>query len=202
MIRTIVFDFGNVVAFFDHGRSVAKLAPHGPLAPVELALRIYGDPIADDYERGFLSTTEFVREALLNGKLSCTPVQFLAAYTDIFWPNPEVRDLIPRLKPQYRLLLGSNTNEAHFLHFTADYAAELAPFDHLVASHHAAARKPDPAFFAYAQQFTHAAPDECLFVDDLPVNVEAARRFGWEGLVYQPGGTLPEKLRAAGVQFT
>src|SRR5689334_17760362 len=127
MIRTIVFDFGNVVAFFDHGRSVAKLAPHTTLPPVELALRVHGHPIAADYERGLLSTTEFVREAILNGRLTCTPVEFLAAYTDIFWPNPEVRDLIPRLKPSYRLLLGSNTNEAHFLRFTADYAAELAP---------------------------------------------------------------------------
>jgi FMN phosphatase YigB (HAD superfamily) len=202
MIRTIVFDFGNVVAFFDHGRSVAKLAAFTPLPPVELALRVYGDPIADDYERGLLSTAEFVREAILNAKLTCTPVEFLAAYTDIFWPNPEVIDLLPRLKPAYRVLLGSNTNEAHFLRYTADFAAELAPFDHLVASHHAAARKPDPAFFAYADQFTHAVPGECLFVDDLPVNVEAARRFGWEGLVYQPDGTLPEKLRAAGVQFS
>ncbi len=202
MIRTIVFDFGNVVAFFDHGRSVARLAAYTSLPPVELALRIYGDPIADDYERGLLRTSEFVREAILNGKLTCTPVEFLAAYTDIFWPNPEVIDLLPRLEPNYRLLLGSNTNEAHFLRYTADYAAELAPFDTLVASHHAAARKPDPGFFGYAHQFTHADSDECLFVDDLPVNVEAARRFGWEGLVYAPDGTLPEKLRAAGVQFT
>jgi putative hydrolase of the HAD superfamily len=202
MIRTIVFDFGNVVAFFDHGRSVAKLAAYTPLPPVELALRVYGDPIADDYERGLLSTSEFVREAILNAKLSCTPVEFLAAYTDIFWPNPEVIDLVPRLKPAYRVVLASNTNDAHYLRYTADYAAELAPFDHLVASHHAAARKPDPSFFAYAQQFTHAQAGECLFVDDLPVNVEAARRFGWEGLVYQADCTLPEKLRAAGVQFT
>lgn len=201
MIRTVVFDFGNVVAFFDHGRAVAKYAAYSPLPPVELALRIYGDPIADDYERGLLSTSEFVREAILNAQLSCTPVEFLAAYTDIFWPNPEVRDLLPRIKPHHRLLLGSNTNEAHFLRYTADYAADLAAFDHLVASHHAAARKPDPAFFAYAHQFTNAAHNECLFVDDLPVNVEAARRFGWEGLVYHPDGTLEAKLRAAGVQF-
>ena len=33
------------------------------------------------------------------------------------------RDLIPRLKPNYRLLLGSNTNELHALHYRKQFAA-------------------------------------------------------------------------------
>ena len=39
-----------------------------------------------------------------------------------------------------------------------------------------------------------------LFVDDLPTNVEAAEKFGWNGIVYQPDGGLIDKLRAAGVE--
>ena len=77
----------------------------------------------------------------------------------------------------------------------------LAHFDHLATSHLAGARKPEPGFLAHVQRFAHAAPAECLFVDDLPVNVEAAQRFGWEGIVYRPDGALGEKLRAAGVEI-
>ena len=201
MIRTIFFDFGNVLAFFDHGRAVAKLAAFTDMDPVELALALYGGPIADDYECGTLTTAEYVREALLNGRLTCTDAEFLTHYTDIFWPNPAVIDLIPRLKPRYRLVLASNTNEAHFVRYTRDFAAALAHFDHVIPSHHAGARKPHPEFFAYALRFADAAPSECVFVDDLPVNVEAAERFGWKGVVYRPDGSLPEKLRAAGVEI-
>ncbi|MDB5310942.1 MAG: yihX [Gemmataceae bacterium] len=202
MIKTIFFDFGNVIAFFDHGRAVAELVRFTDMPPVELALALYGGPIADDYECGTISTAEYVREALLNGRLGCTDVEFLSYYHDIFWENTEVCELIPMLKPRYRLVLASNTNEAHFLRYTRDYADVLAHFDHLVVSHHAGARKPHPEFFAYAKQFAHADPAECVFVDDLPVNVEAADRAGLRGVTYTPDGTLAEKLRAAGVEIS
>lgn len=201
MIRTIFFDFGNVVAFFDHGRAIARFGRFTDMDPVELALAIYGSPIADDYECGRITTAEFFREVALNGRLRCSEAEFLAAYTSIFWPNPEVLALLPRLTPRYRLVLASNTNEAHYLRYTRDFADPLARFDHLVASHHAGARKPHPEFFAHAARFAAAEPHECLFLDDLPVNVEAAERFGWKGLVYAADGTATEKLAALGIQL-
>lgn len=201
MVRTVILDFGNVVAFFDHARALRQLARFTDVDPVELGLILYGSPIEDAYERGAIPTTEYVREAILNGRLTCTSDEFLTAYCDIFWPNPEVMDLLPRLEPRYRLVLASNTNDAHFGRFSRDYAAVLSHFDHLGTSHRAGARKPQPEFFAHVQRFAQAEPSACLFVDDLPGNVEAARRFGWQGIVYRPDGTLAEKLRAAGVEI-
>lgn len=201
MIRTIFFDFGNVLAFFDHQRAVEKLVKYTDLNAIELTLRLYGGPILDDYETGKIPTAEYVRESKLNGRLSCTADEFVARFCDIFWRNDEVCDLIPRLKPKYRLVLASNTVDAHFRRYVADYADVFVHFNHLVASHHAGHRKPHPEFFAYAHQFALAEPDECLFVDDLPVNVETAERFGWKGIVYAPDGTLADKLRSAGVEI-
>jgi putative hydrolase of the HAD superfamily len=97
-------------------------------------------------------------------------------------------------------VLASNTNDAHFTKYTFQFARELSHFDHLVTSHFARARKPEPEFFAFAQRRAGADPGECLFVDDLGVNVEAAERFGWKGLLYRPDGTLVQKLQAAGVE--
>lgn len=201
VVKTIFFDFGNVIGFFDHGRAIAKLARFTDMDPMELALALYGGPIADDYECGLISTHEYVREAKLNGRLACSDAEFLASYCDIFWRNPESCQLIPRLKGRYRLVLASNTNESHFLRFTRDFADVLHHFDHLVVSHHAAARKPHPEFFAYAHQYAHAEPHECVFVDDLPVNVEAGERSGWRGVAYTSPGTLVEQLRAVGIEI-
>ena len=198
--RTVIFDFGNVVAFFDHSRAVARLAPYTDLPPVELALKLYGSQIEDFYERGLIDTDEYVREALLNARLSCTSEQFLGAFGAIFWRNFEVCDLIPRLKPKYRVVLASNTTRAHFETYTKQFADVLVHFDHLGTSFNARARKPEPAFFAHIQNHAHAEPHECVFVDDLPTNVEAAELFGWTGVVYRPDGTLTDKLRAAGVE--
>jgi glucose-1-phosphatase len=202
MIRTIFFDFGNVIGFFDHQRAIEKLVKFTDLNAIELSLRLYGGPIVDDYEIGKITTAEYVREARLNGRLTCTQDEFLACFCDIFWRNPEVCDLIPKLKPRYRVVLASNTVDAHFRRYLADYADIFVHFNHLVASHHAQSRKPHMEFFDYAHQFALAEPDECLFVDDMPVNIETAERFGWKGIIYRPEGTLADKLRAAGVQLS
>ena len=199
-IKTVIFDFGNVVAFFDHSRAVARLAQYTEFPPVEIALKLYGSPIEDAYERGLIDTDEYVREALLNARLTCTAEQFLSAFGAIFWRNFEVCDLVPLLKPKYRVVLASNTTRAHFDTYTKQFADVLCHFDHLGTSFDARARKPEPAFFAHVQEFAQCEPGECLFVDDLPTNVEAAEKFGWNGVVYRPNGTLADKLRAAGVE--
>jgi FMN phosphatase YigB (HAD superfamily) len=200
-VRTVIFDFGNVIAFFDHGRAVARLATQTDMPAVELALVLYGSAIEDAYERGAIGTAEYVREGKRNGRLKCTDEEFVAAFADIFWRNDEVCALIPQLKPKYRVVLASNTTPAHFEKYTVQFADAVRHFDHLGTSFEAHARKPEPAFFAHIQTHAKAEPSECVFIDDLPTNVEAAEKFGWRGVVYRPDGTLADKLRAAGVEI-
>ncbi len=200
-MKTIFFDFGNVLAFFDHMRATTQLARHTDISPAELMLQLYGGSIEDAYEVGKMTTAEYVRQSKLNGRLRCTDAEFLTAFVDIFWRNDDVCNLIPRLKPRYRLVLASNTNDAHYTHYCQQFADVLTHFDFLGASHQAGFRKPDAGFFAYCQRFAEAAPQECLFVDDLAVNIEAAERHGWRGVCYRPGTRIEDLLRAAGVQL-
>ena len=175
-VRTVIFDFGNVIAFFDHGRAIARLADFTDVHAAELTLALYGSAIEDAYERGAIDTAEYIREARLNGRLTCTDAQFVAAFADIFWPNFELCELVPLLKPKYRVVLASNTTPAHFDAYAKQFADVLRHFDHLGTSFAAGARKPEAAFFTHIQRHAHAEPGECVFVDDLPTNVEAATR--------------------------
>ena len=47
MIKTILFDFGNVVAFFDHQRAIRQLLPHTDRTPEQLieAGIVLGEPV-------------------------------------------------------------------------------------------------------------------------------------------------------------
>lgn len=201
MIKTIFFDFGNVIAFFDHQRAIRHLTAFTDRAADDLTLMFYGSPVEDDYETGKLTTAQFVAHALKDGELRCTAEQFLAGFVDIFWRNDDVCDIIPRLKPRYRLVLASNTNDAHYRKYTAMFADVLRHFDHLCPSHLAGSRKPHAEYFAHCQKFANAAPNECLFVDDLPINVEHAERHGWKGVCYDSTVPLEAQLRAAGVEL-
>jgi glucose-1-phosphatase len=122
MIRAVCFDFGNVLAAFDHRRAVRRLAPSSALDERTLFEAVYNLALEHDYEAGRLGTAEFVAEARRVGRLSCSDEQFLAASVDIFTPNAEVCALVPRLRPRYKLLLASNTNEAHARQFRRQFA--------------------------------------------------------------------------------
>lgn len=201
MIRTILFDFGNVLGFFDHSRALKQLARFTNMDPTELALVLYGGVLEDDYEIGRISTSEYVEAACKNGWLRCSPVEFQAAFVDIFTENTGVTALIPLLKKNYRIVLASNTNDAHFRHYCKQFDHVLKQFDFLGASHQALARKPHREFYEYCQRFVNCEPSECLFVDDLPSNIAAAEAFGWQGIVLTSAEDLITRMKALGIRI-
>ena len=52
MIQTIVFDFGNVVGFFDHNQTLDKLTPYTDLTVREMYASVYGSELEDRIESG------------------------------------------------------------------------------------------------------------------------------------------------------
>jgi glucose-1-phosphatase len=198
-MKAIIFDLGNVVAFFDHRRALEKLRPFSPLTVEEMFAAVYTGTLEDRIERGQVAPAVFLREVHQLWQLRCD-VDFLAhCVSDIFSANPEVCDLVPRLKERYRLVLGSNTNAIHARRFLTQFADVLSHFDALVLSHEVGARKPDEEFYHACLRFAQAKPAECVFVDDLAANIEGARGVGLHGIVYRPNAGLAEQLRALDV---
>lgn len=67
-------------------------------------------------------------------------------------------------------------------------------FDFVVDSSSAGVRKPDPRIFQIAlQQLGDISPQEVVFLDDYPANVEAARALGLQSILV--GGDLQATLR-------
>jgi putative hydrolase of the HAD superfamily len=194
MIRAIIFDFGKVVGFFDHRLVTSRLAPHGDLPAAELHAFIFDGLLEDDYETGRISSTEFLGQIRDKARLRCSEDVLIASYADIFWPNPDVCNLLPHLRGKYRLLLGSNTSELHSRHFRRQFAEALGHFDALVLSHEIGARKPAAAFFERCVSLAGCAPRECVFIDDLPANVAGAQAYGLHGIVYTSIDDLAKRL--------
>ena len=198
-VSTVVFDFGNVLGFFSHRRAAEQLAAYTDAAPEAIQAYLFGGRLEDDFESGRLSAEVFrgmVRETF---HLRCDDARFDAAFGDMFSPNPEACPLPALLRPRYRVLLLSNTNELHARRFLRQFADVLAPFDALVLSHEVGVRKPDPRIYEHCRRLAGVPASECLFIDDLPSNVEAAAACGWKGIVYRRGDDLRRALANAGV---
>jgi len=198
-MKTIIFDLGNVVAFFDHHRALEKLRPFTPLTPEEMFASVYAGELEDRIERGQLTPAVFLKDVHRRWQLRCDVAFLEHAVGEIFWANPEVCDLVPRLRGRYRLLLGSNTNAVHARRFLKQFAGVLGNFDHLVLSHEIGTRKPDADFFHTCQRLANAKASECVFIDDLSANIDGARSIGFHGIVNRPNENLAEQLRNLGV---
>jgi putative hydrolase of the HAD superfamily len=198
-IKAIVFDFGNVVGYFDHLRTSRRLAEHSELPVDVIHAHLFGGQLGDDYESGRLATSDFIRRVREVCQLRCSDELVAAAWADIFWPNPEVCALLPQLKPSYRLLLGSNTNELHAQQFCRQFRDVFRHFDALVLSHEVGACKPNAAFFHHCQRRAGCPAGECLFIDDVSVNVAGALACGLHGIVYREMADLRKQLGTLGV---
>jgi glucose-1-phosphatase len=201
MIKTIIFDFGKVIAHFDHRLVSRRLSAHTHIPEPEVFAYLFGGRLEDDYESGRLGTQQVVDLAHDKLCLRCTKEELARLYADMFWPNEGVCALVPRLAGRYRLLLLSNTNDLHARQFRPQFRDTLAHFDAVVCSHEVGHRKPARAVFEHCQRLARCAPDECVFIDDLPANVEGARAFGWQGIVYQNDAQLRRDLQALGVRL-
>jgi FMN phosphatase YigB (HAD superfamily) len=200
-MKTIVFDFGNVVGFFDHYRTLRRLEPHTTLSAEAMYRAVYAGQLEEDFECGLIGEQEFLSHFIDRCRLACPADVLGEVCADIFWPNSEVCELVSKLKPRYRVLLGSNTNIIHARYFKQQFADVLRHFDDLVLSFEIGVRKPRPGFFEHCQKLAGSAAAECVFIDDLAENVAAAQELGWHGIVYKPGNDLPGALRRLGIEI-
>jgi FMN phosphatase YigB (HAD superfamily) len=201
-IQAVIFDFGNVLGFFDHHRATRKLAELSSRTEEEIFEEIYTTELEDALEHGRLSVPEFLVRLRETCALAGSDELLGRIFGDVFWENRDVCALVPRLKPKYRLVLGSNCTELHSRIFLAQFAETLRHFDSLVLSHEMKARKPAAAFYKECVRRAGCGPEQCVFIDDLAVNVAGADACGLQGIVYRHPEDLPAKLRALGIEFS
>lgn len=198
MIRAVIFDFGNVICSFDNDLFLRNLLPHSDRTLGELKEGIYGSDLHRRYELGLASSEEFFHEAVRRGRLSISRETFFGAFNGIFTPIPTTSGLIRSLKGRYRIGLLSNTNESHFEQ-TIRKVGVFPLFDSVTVSFDVKAMKPGVGIYRDALDKLRAAPEECVYIDDVEEYAEGARRLGMNGVRYVAHEPLLESLRAVGV---
>jgi putative hydrolase of the HAD superfamily len=200
-ITTVVFDFGNVLGFFSHRKSAEQVAAFTDMSAESVQAYLYGGSLEEDFESGRVSTPVFTGMVRETFKLTCSDEQFAVAFADMFTPNSDVCALVPQLKKRYRVLLLSNTNDLHYRQFREQFADVLSHLDGIIVSHEAGVRKPHPKIYEACLKLAGRPASECVFIDDLPSNIEAARACGWHGVVYRRDLDLRKGLAELGVRI-
>jgi len=83
-----------------------------------------------------------------------------------------------------------------------EVAAIMTKFDHVVESSKVGCRKPEPRFYEIACELVGVSPDECVFLDDLGVNLKPAAAMGMRTIkVGDPTIALQELSDHLGLRF-
>jgi putative hydrolase of the HAD superfamily len=78
----------------------------------------------------------------------------------------------------------------------------MKKFDHVVESSKVGCRKPEPRFYEIACELVGVSPDECVFLDDLGVNLKPAAAMGMRTIkVGDPAIALQELSDHLGLQL-
>lgn len=199
MIRTFLFDMGNVLAFFSHDKMCEQMGRLCGRSQSEVRALLIESGTQWDYERGKLTPAEFHQwfEQAVG-----QPVDFDAlalAGSDIFELNTSILPVLDSLKARgHRLVLLSNTCVSHFEFIWNRYDV-LQRFDDFVTSYAAGAIKPEPAIFECALQKIQCAPAEAFYTDDIPDYVSEAKKLGIQGEVFTDTETLIGQLADRGI---
>ena len=202
-LPALIFDFGNVVAFFDYqkvcDRLGARLGVAGEVVRKQLLEHGFAQTLAR-FEVGEMTPVAFAGFVTARLGLSLPFEDFVRDWEDIFWLNEPVAQLIAVLASRgYTLILGSNTNVLHAKHFRRQFAATLERFDALVFSYEVGTIKPGSRFYEACARAAGVHAASCVFVDDVAENVEGARTAGLKSLQYLDTASLVAGLRELGV---
>lgn len=200
----LIFDFGNVVGFFDYLRACERFGSALGLTGAAFRDRLLDRGFADllaRFESGRLAPDAFATQLMGMSGLQLEYRDFVRGWEDIFWPNEPVARLIAFLKSRgYSLYLGSNTNVLHATHYRRQFAETLDLFDGFVFSYEVGHLKPGREFFDACVRAAGVAASACIFIDDVAENVDGARQAGLAALQYLDTPMLITELRGLEVE--
>lgn len=200
MIRTILFDMGNVLVHFSHARMCQQLAALVGRTESEVRGWLFDTGVHVSCDRGTLTPEEFHRwfEQQAGKDLRLDQLKFAAS--DIFAVNTPMLPILDTLREQgKRLVLLSNTSAWHFEFVQREFGV-LDRFDDFVLSYAVQANKPEPEIFHAALAKIDCAPEECFYTDDIEEYVLAGRSHGLQAEVFTTAEVLRGQLAARGVQ--
>jgi len=114
---------------------------------------------------------------------------------------PETRAILDRVTNTQEYFVGAINNEPLELNQYRIEAFNLRRnFQVFFSSCYVHSRKPEETIFRVALEVTQRPPEQCIFIDDRPLNLECPRKLGMNTIHHQDAEQLRAELRKFGVE--
>ena len=184
MIKNLVFDLGNVLVEFKPKNYMKRLG-----FPEDTINNLYqiifkderwgkfdiGDITIEEYATALKSEHPDLADRIDLMFTGNWPANFLR-------PKQQSIDFLHRAHGQYGIYVLSNVSS-----YVLDYVKSIGFWDKVSGgtySYAVKSLKPNSEIYQRFFRDNNVKPEECLFLDDLPQNIEAAKKAGMHGIVF------------------
>jgi putative hydrolase of the HAD superfamily len=196
-VKAVVFDYGKVISYPPPEDVMEKLAALAGLSrrefePLVWKLRVpydRGTVTGPEYYLSVLAAAGLPEDAALAGAMHRIDIDSWKAV------NGETVKLMEDIKAA-GFILGILSNMPRDFLDTARKTCPVFSLPHAgIFSCETGSVKPEPAIYRALTDAVNCAPEETIFFDDMPVNVEAAAAAGIRAFVWEGAGAARNLLR-------
>jgi putative hydrolase of the HAD superfamily len=145
------------------------------------------------FDSGLITLNEYLDRTLFYRTRPFSREEFTAFMFAQSKEYPETRAVLDKVTNTKKYFVAALNNEPLELNQYRIEAFDLRRnFLVFFSSCYVRARKPEETIFRVALEVTQRPPEQCLFVDDRPLNLEGPRKLGMNTIHHQS----PEQLRA------
>lgn len=185
MIKNIVLDVGRVLVAWQPKQLWKEWG--FPDETVEVLTKaLFDSGVWNETDRGVLSDEEFLELAVSQApEYEKEIVHFWNNVDKAIWQLPYVKEWIGAMKKAgYQVYILSNYGNWTY-EKTRDNALDfLEDVDGAIFSYQVKLIKPDAEIFCALFEKYGLHAEECVFLDDLPANIEGAKAVGMHGIVF------------------
>ena len=156
--------------------------------------------VVSSFERGKIGLEEYLDRTVFYRSRHFTREEFKNYVMSLSQPIPESLAFALELARSGRYLMGTINNESRDLNlYRIEKFGLREIFDVFLSSCYVGLRKPEEAIYRLALDTTQQNPDECCFIDDRALNLEAAGRMGMHTIEMDSPQQLRQSLAEMGV---
>ncbi len=194
MIKNVIFDIGDVLIDFRWREHMVDMG-FSEECIATLARTMIHDPLWDELDMGIRSHDDIVADMKAAAPMYANEIdRYFAQPMGLIRVRPRSAGWLRELRERgLGIYLLSNYPRRMFEQHSEVF--DFLPFvDGMVVSSHVNLMKPDPAIYHALLDKYGLRAGECVFVDDRPVNTEAAARLGMSTVTYVSAGQAESEL--------
>ncbi|MBN2275605.1 MAG: HAD family phosphatase [Bacteroidales bacterium] len=198
-IKNIIFDWGGVITDLHPELTINAFRAMGFKHFDEAFSQDENQNLFLQFEMGKIDESAFINELKRQLDSHVTDKQVLDAWNALLGDLPAERwMLLKNLANDYRIFLLSNTNSLHITYYFSklEQLYGIYGYNHLFEkvyfSHHLGMRKPNRNIYEFVMKDSALLPEETLFIDDNPDNIDTARQLGITAYHLLPPLTLTD----------